>query len=137
MLAIHGGHANLRTHGGLGYRDWHDAVQVVALAREKGMFLHVQHNIQISGGTTEGTHLARSGQANSRSIFDAGGNFDLDRALAQIAAFAFALGARIGDHVARALARRTSTRDAEESLLVANLTATVAGAASGWSLPWR
>src|ERR1700739_1727645 len=99
MLAVHGGHTNLRTYSGLRYRYGDDAVQGVALAHEERRLLHVENNIQISGKTTQGTPFPRARKANSRSIFDAGGNFDLDRALAQNAAFAFALGARIGDHI--------------------------------------
>jgi len=45
------------------------------------------------------------------------------------AAFPFALGARIGDHAACALAGRAGTSHAEESLLITHLTASAARAA--------
>ena len=130
VLAVHGGHSNLRAHGGLRHRDRNHAVQVVAFAREEGMLLHVQHDIQISGRTAEGADFSRAGKANSRSVFHARGNFGVYGALAKNAAFAFALRAGIGDDAARALASGTGASDAEESLLVANLAAAVAGAAS-------
>ena len=46
---------------------------------------------------------------------------------------ALALRAGIGDHAARALARRASTSDAEETLLIPDLSAAVAGTAGGWT----
>ena len=42
-------------------------------------------------------------------------------------------GARIGDDVATSLTRRTSAGNAEKSLLIANLPASVARTASGWT----
>ena len=66
-----------------------------------------------------------------------GGNLGVDRALTQNASFALALRARIGDHAAGALARRTGAGNAEESLLIANLAASRAGAAGGWTFARR
>ena len=137
MLTVHSGYANLRTHGGLRYRDWNHAVQVVAFAREEGMLFHVQHHVQISGGAAEGAHFACAGKAYSRSVLHARGNFGVYSALAKNPAFAFALRARIGDDAAGSLAGGTGASDAEESLLIADLAAAGAGAASGRSLPWR
>src|ERR1035438_3623124 len=137
MLAVHGGHANLRAHGSLGYRYRNYAVQVVVFAREEGVLFHVQHYVQISGWAAKGADFARSGKANSRSVFDARGDLRVYGSLAQNAAFAFAFWARIGDDAACALAGGTGASDAEESLLIADLTVAVAGAASGGALPWR
>ena len=105
-------------------------MQVVAFTGEERMLLHVQHDVQISRRAAELADFACTGKADTRSVFHSCGNLGVDGALAQNAAFAFALRAGIGDHAARALARGTGARDAEESLLVANLAAAVAGAAS-------
>ena len=134
VLAFHGGNLDLRAHGGLRHGDRDDAVQVVAFAREEGMLLHVQHDIQIACGAAELADFAGTGKANAGSVFDAGRNFGVDGALAQNAAFAFALRAGIGDDAAGALAGGAGARDAEKSLLVADLAASVTGAASGGGL---
>jgi hypothetical protein len=76
------------------------------------------------------TAFAESGEADTGAIFDSGGNFRIHSSLAQNPAFAFALGAGIGDYAACALASGASARDAEEALLVTNLTAPGAGTAS-------
>ena len=75
------------------------------------------------------TAFAKSREADAGAVFDAGGNFRVDRPLPQNPAFAFALGAGIGDHAAGALTGGTGARNAEKSLLVANLSAPVAGTA--------
>src|ERR1700733_6342971 len=137
MFAVHGGHANLRAHSGLSYRDWDHALQVVAFAREEGMLFHVQDNIEITRRSAERANFSPAGKANSRSIFDACWNFGIDGALTKNAAFPFALRARVRDDVARALACGAGASNAEESLLIANLSAPVAGAASGRSLARR
>ena len=67
-----------------------------------------------------------SRETDAGSVFDSGGNFRIDRPLSQDPALAFALGTGIGDDTARALAGRTSARDAEEALLVANLAPAIA-----------
>ena len=137
MLAFEGGNADLRAQRRLGKRDRDHAVQIVALALEEGMLLHVQDDVEIARRATVKTAFAVSGEANAGAIFDAGGNFRIHRPLAQHPAFAFALGAGIGDHAARALAGGTGARDAEEALLVANLAAAIAGTAGDRSFAGR
>ena len=131
VLAFHGRHANLRAHGRLCHRDRNHAVQVVAFARKERMLLHMQHDVKISRRTAELSNFARAGESDARSVFYARRNLGVNRALAQDAPFAFALRARIGNHAARALACRTGARNAEESLLVSHLPATIARPAGG------
>src|SRR5258708_38929830 len=97
------------------------------------MLLHVQHNVEIARRSTERAGLAASGKPNARAVFYASGNFRVDRALPQNPTFAFALGAGIGNHVARSLAGGTSSRNAEETLLIPHLPAAVASTAGGWA----
>src|SRR4029077_1490769 len=61
---------------------------------------------------------------------DACGHLRVNSFLLNVAAFAFALGARIADHAARALARRASSRNAEKTLLIAHLAAASAASAT-------
>src|ERR1700686_1996852 len=137
MFAVHGGNANLRAYGSLRHRNRDHAVQVVALAREEGMLFDVQHYVQISGRPAESANFPSAGKANSSAVFHTGGNFGVHGALAQNAPFALALRARIGDDAACALAGGTATGNAEESLLIPNLAASVAGAPSRGALSRR
>src|SRR5215471_1063978 len=131
VLALHGGHANFGTHGGLRHGNWNNAVQGVPFPFKKRMLLDVKHDIQVASRTAELADLARAGEANAGSILYARRNFCIHRALAQQAALAFALRAGIGNHAAASLARGTGARDAEESLLITHLPAPVARAAGG------
>src|ERR1700680_2188432 len=112
---------NLRAQGGLRIRDWDHAVQIVPLALEEGMLLHMQNHIQITGRAAVQTAFTVAREADAGSIFDSGGNFRVNGSLAQNPAFAFAPGTWIGDYTACALASGTSARNTEEALLVTNL----------------
>src|SRR2546423_14730327 len=112
-------------------------MQIVSLTLKEWMFLNVQHDIQITSGAAELTHLPGAGKSDASTVFDASRNLGVDGALAQDAAFAFALRTRIGNHAASPLTRRTRAGDAEESLLIAHLSSPVAGAASGWAFSRR
>ena len=106
-------------------------MQVIALAHEVRMLFNVENYVQIAGRATELPHFAGSPEADACSIFDAGRNFCVDRALAQNASFALALRAGIGDDAAGSLAGGAGAGDAEESLLIPDLAASVARAARG------
>jgi len=104
-------------------------VQVVTFTFKERMLFDVQHDVEISGGPAVHAAFAESGEAYAGAVFNAGGNFCVDTFLAQHAAFTFALGAWIGDDLSCSLAGGASARDAEESLLIADLSLPVAGAA--------
>ncbi len=104
-------------------------MQVVPLTLEEGMLFDMQHHVQITRRAAVHAAFSVSREANAGPVFHAGGNVGVNRPLAQHPAFAFAFGAGIGDHMTSALAGRTGARNAEEALLVANLAASVAGAA--------
>jgi hypothetical protein len=109
-------------------------VKVVAFARKEGMLLHMQHDVKVTRRTTELPNFACARESDARSVFYAGWNLGVNRALAQDAPFAFALRARIGNYAARALACRTGASNAKESLLVSHLPTTIARPTGGWSL---
>src|SRR5208337_4997944 len=83
-------------------------------------------NIQIARRPAKRARFAESGKANARAVLDSRGHLRFDHTLAQQAAFASALRARIGDYAARTLAGWASARDAKEALLIAHLAASVA-----------
>ena len=96
-------------------------MQIVTFALEEWMLFNVQHNIEVAGRSAVSPGFAQPGKTYPRTVFDTGRDFGVHRSLPQNAAFPFALQARIGNYASRALTRGTSTRHAEESLLVAHL----------------
>jgi hypothetical protein len=108
-------------------------MKVIALARKERMILHVKVNVEVACRPAKLADFSRSREADAGSVFDPGGNLGVHGPLAQDSAFALALGARVGNHTAGALACRTSASDAEETLLIPDLSAAIAGAAGGWT----
>src|SRR5271167_4896716 len=104
-------------------------MQVVSFAREERMFLNVQHHIKIARRAAMQTSLTQSRKPYARSIFHTRRNLGIDNLQSQYSSFPFAFRAGIGDHAARALARRTSSCNAEKSLLIAHLPVSVTGTA--------
>ena len=117
---------NLDAEGSLRKRDRNHAVQVVALTLKEGMLLHMQDNIQVTAWPAERARLAQSSETNSRAVLHSRGHLGFDHALAQQAAFAFALRAGIGDYTARALAGWAGSSDAEKALLIPDLASAIA-----------
>ena len=134
MLASHGGDADLRSYSSLGNRDRDDAMEVIAFAREEGMIFHMKNEVEVAGRPAKLTDLSHPRKTDAGSILDPCGNLRVNGILAQDSAFTLALGARVGNYAACALAGRAGTGDAEKSLLIANLAAAVAGTAGGWPL---
>ena len=122
VIALQGRHHNFGAQSGLGKRNGNHAAQIIALPLKERVFFHVQDNVKISRGTTERSGLAETGKTDARAVLDSSRNLGIHRAVAQHAALAFALRTRMRNHAARTLARWTGAGDAEESLLVANLT---------------
>jgi hypothetical protein len=112
-------------------------VQIVTFTFEERMFFDVQNDVQVARRATVKTTFSVAGESNAGTVFHAGWNFCVDCALAQYAAFTFALHAGVGNDTPGALARGASTRNAEESLLVADLASSIAGTAGDRSFPWR
>src|SRR5438477_2130289 len=123
--------ANFRSQRGLGVRDRYHAMQIVAFTLEERMLFHVQNNIKIACPTTMHAAFTKARETNSSSILDARGNLCVDGSLPQNAPFSFALWTRIGDYAARALAGRACARNAEETLLIPDLSATTARPVGG------
>jgi len=129
VLTFEGGNTNLGSECSLAERHRNHAVQVGAFALKERMLLNVQNHKEITRRAAEPSSFAQAGEADAGAVFHSRGNLGLDCSVAQDTPLSFALGARVGDHAARALTGGTSAGHAEESLLVAHLSASRAGTA--------
>src|SRR5581483_8878714 len=98
---------------------------------EEAVLLHVKHHVQVARRTAVDAALALSAEAHACPVFHSRRDLDLDPPLANHTPFAVALGAGIGDHAARARARRARPRNGEEPLLISHLPPPAASAARG------
>src|SRR4051794_33755803 len=98
------------------------------------MLLHVQNDVQVARRASKHTCLAEPGKTDACAVFYAGRDFRIHGALAQDSTLAFAFCAGVRNHTARSLAGGASSSHAEETLLIANLAASGAGAACDRSL---
>jgi hypothetical protein len=130
VLAFQSGDANLSSERGLAERHRNHAVQICAFAFEEGMFLDVQDHKKIAGRSAESSGFAQAGETDAGTVFHSRRNLGFDRPLPQDSPLPFALRAGISDDATSALTGWTGAGHAEESLLVADLSATRAGAAA-------
>src|SRR5690606_33088186 len=91
---------------GARHRDPQPAVQLVALALEDLVGFLVDLDVEVTGGTTAGADLALSGQPDAHAVAAARRDLGRDRAPRTHPAVPTALAARVGDDLAKALARR-------------------------------
>jgi hypothetical protein len=104
-------------------------MKIGTLPFEQGMVLYVENNVEVAMRAAVNSSLAQSGEADSGFVFDACGNLGVNRFLLNHPAFTLALAARIADHASGALACRAGAGNAEEALLIADLSTPRAGAA--------
>lgn len=133
LLAIEGWDLDLRADRRLRERNRNYTIQVIALAIKEGVLLDPEHNVQISRRPAMDAGFSHSGESNTGSVFDPRRDFRVDSFLLHHAAFAPAVRARVADHAAGSVTGRAGARNAEESLLVSDLTAASASAATGGS----
>src|SRR5437868_9389862 len=129
MFALQCRYCDFCPQGSLGKRYRNNAVQIIAFSLEERMFLHVQNNIQIARRTAVEASFAISCETDAGAVFHARGDFRVDVPLSQNSTFSLALGTRIRNHAACALASGTGTRNAEKALLIAYLSPAITGAA--------
>src|SRR5262245_32877866 len=101
------------------------------------MFFHMQYDVEIAGWSPESSRLTEPREADTGAIFHAGWHLGLHRTLFEYPAFSVALRARISDDTARTLTCGTCARNAEESLLIANLSSPLTGLAGHRALALR
>src|SRR5688500_16184978 len=104
----------------------HFAVEVVTVPAEVGMVLHVDDDIQVARLTARPSTFALASEPQTLAGGDAGRHADGELPLLDLPARALARGARLGDDAARSAALAAGAGDGEETLLVAQLPATVA-----------
>ena len=85
-------------------------VDVVPFADEPRIGLHADEHVDVAGATAERTRVSLAGDTDALPVVDAGGNVDVELAALERAPCAVALGARMLDDLATALAGRARRR---------------------------
>ena len=112
-------------------------MKIITLALEKRMLLDVKDHIEIARRAAVKASFTQPRKTDAGPVFYTGWNFRVHRPLTKHTPFPFAFWTRISNHTARALARRTSTCNAEEALLITYLSAPRARPARHWRLTAR
>src|SRR5260370_14033590 len=113
----------LRPQRRLRKRDRHHAMQIVAIALEELVRLHIQHNVQIARRPGKLTRLALARVANPRILLHARRHLHQNRVLCLHPRLAFARRARINNQSPRPAAHRAGPRHRKEPLLKSLLAA--------------
>src|SRR5262245_46271124 len=103
------------------------AVEVMLAALKEFVIVNAEYHVKIAGGAALCPGISLAGNAQLVSMVHACRNFQLDYFFPDDPAFAVTRLAGILDNLARAVAVRAGTRDAEEPLLKADLAITIAG----------
>src|SRR5882757_2407843 len=119
-------HLNLVTQRKLGEGNENDTVKVIAIAFEELVCFYRQYNVEIALRPTRTPRVAFTLIANAGSIFDASRHADADGMAAVSKPGTIALQTRMGNHLPRPVADRTSASNGEKTLLVTNLSAAIA-----------
>src|SRR5262249_38158047 len=119
---------DLAAERGLDERDIHLGEDVFVVALEALVALHVQDNVEVTGGAAR-RGFTFTGEAERLTVVDAGGDGDLQCRLLGARSATAALVARFLDLLARAAALRARGLDHEEALRVHDLTFAAARAA--------
>jgi len=93
-------------------------VQVVLVALEEGMLLHLQEHVEIAGRPSIGARLAFARKPQASAVVHSGGDVDLELPLHLAVAVATALDARMADYLPRSPASAARTPDGKKALLV-------------------
>src|SRR5439155_9671317 len=126
VLTVERRHLNLAAERDRREVDRDLAEQIVAVAAEELVLLHVHDDVQVSGRTAGRSRFAFALQPQLLSGGDARRNLHRDLPFPRHASRPAALLARVGDDPSRAAALRAGPRHGEESLLEADLTLTAA-----------
>src|SRR5207253_9879227 len=105
-IALQRGHVDLAAQRRARDGDRHDAVQVVAVAREDLVLFQADLDVQVARRPAVRAGLAVARAADAHAVVDAGGDLDFERLLLFHAALAVARGAGLGNDLARAAAMR-------------------------------
>src|SRR5262249_10874308 len=97
------------------------AEEVGALAQEDVVRLHVDHDVEVAGRSSQRAALTLAREAEPVAVFDARRDVHLEQSLLRLPPFAAARLARVAVHRALPTACRARTRDREEPLGDSNL----------------
>src|SRR5579883_1023006 len=111
-----------------GNRD--SAAEIAAISFEEGVLFDMQHDVEIASRPSVRARLALPAVTHARAVFDPCWDFHFEFARLQHPSLPTAIRTWVGNHLAGTFASRAGPRNAEESLLITNLAATAAGAAS-------
>src|SRR5690606_20673732 len=116
LRAVERRHLERAAECGRRHRDRRLAEQVGAIALEQLVRPDRQEDVEVARRAAAIAGLALAGEPDAGAVLDAGRDVDRKRALLGDAALAGALGARVGDDLAAALALRAGALDREEAL---------------------
>src|SRR4029079_4090958 len=120
------GHDDFRTECCLRKRYGNMTIQIMLAALEELVFLHHQHDVKIALLTSGSTGVAFCADAQLIAGIDPGRNFHLQAAFPNHASVTPAALAGILDDLSGAAACGTRSRNAEKTLLEANLSVAIA-----------
>ena len=127
------GNLDIRAQCGLAHVDRDGAVQVVAAALVEGVFLDLQHDVEIAGRSAVCAGLAFLGEPQAVAVVDARRDVDLEFANHLPVTLPMALPAGIAHDLAAAVAGMAGAPHRQKTLLIEDLAAAVAGGAGGGS----
>jgi hypothetical protein len=100
------------------------------------MLFHIDHNIQITGGTVMKSGFPLSLNPESGAVVHARWNSDLQHFFSAYASFSLTGFTRLAYYAARSIALTASSADRKESLLVPHLARAMTGGAADGTLPF-
>src|SRR5690606_20625172 len=122
-----GRHFELTTQRGIGKTDGHFGVKILAFAAEDGVITHRDLDIEVAGRTTVHACLAFTGQTDTVTGIDTGGNLHRQGFAFFLAALTVAVTTGVLDDLAGATTGRTGLLHREKALLHADLADAVTG----------
>ena len=134
LFSFKGWNLDLGSNGRLSERNRHYTIQIITLAIKECVLLDTKYKVHISWRAAVDAGFSDSGKANAGPVFDSGRDLCVNCFLLDDAAFTPAIRARIADHAACPVARGAGASNAEKALLISDLSAAAAGAATGGSL---
>src|SRR5262249_6972817 len=121
LLAVERRHLDLSAERHCREVDRDLAEEIVAVAAEELVLLHLNHHVQVSGRSAERTRFTFALQPQLLTGCNARRNLDRELSIARDPSRAAARLARLGDNLSCAAALRAGSGDGEEALLESHL----------------
>lgn len=133
-IALERGNLDLGAKSSLRIGDGYHAVEILPFAFEERMFFDVKDDVHVAVGASVRSRVTVTVVENSRAFFDSGRHFDFQLRFRVNSLLASASLTRIGYENAGAMADGACARNTKETLLVTDLTSTLALLAGAGSL---